>query len=135
MVAGRIFLFEEAVRALRMAELWSLVLLSYAAADPFVGTWKLDSRKSKFTLGDPSFIVATMQIESTGNGLKSTASAANGEGLASDFTFNCSLDGTPCKVIAALPMRGSTAVDTISLKRVNDHTITATGMKNGKLVY
>src|SRR5262245_58282 len=79
---------EETVRALKMTVLWSLVLLLYAAADPFVGTWKLDSSKSKFTMGDPRFIVAIIQIESSGNGLKSTASAADGEGFASDFTFN-----------------------------------------------
>ena len=106
-----------------------------AAADPFVGTWKLDSRKSSFKRGDPSFMVAVVQIESTANGLKSTATAANGEGLASDFTFSCSLDGTPCKVVSALPMRGSTAIDTISLRRINDHTIEATATKVSKLVY
>jgi hypothetical protein len=30
---------------------------------------------------------------------------------------------------------GSAAIDELSLKRVNDHTIDATGKKNGKVVY
>ena len=112
-----------------------LVLTLHAAVDPFVGVWKLDSRKSKFTIGDPSFMFATIQVETTANGLKSTASAANGEGFASDFTFTCSLDGTPCPVISALPMRGSSAIDTLTLKRIDERTITARGTKDGKLVF
>ena len=124
------------MRAIRLQVCWILVLPLFAGgADPFTGVWKLDSRKSKFTIGDPSFMFATMQIESSGNGLKSTVAAANGEGLASNFTFNCSLNGTPCEVVAATPMSGSTAIETIELKRVDDRTITARGMKNGRLIY
>jgi len=110
-------------------------LLLSAAGDPFVGTWKLDAYRSKFAIGEPRFMFATMKIESSGTGLKSTASAADGEGVASDFTFNCSLDGTPCNIVAAIPMRGVSAVDAISLKRVDDHTIAATGFRNRKIVY
>jgi len=119
----RVFLFLVAVTVL------------FAATDPFVGTWKMDTDRSKFTRGDPSFMFATLLIESAGGGLKSTASAADGDGLATDFTFNCALDGTPCRTIAATAMRGSSAVDTILLKREDDHTIIATGTNNGKLVY
>jgi hypothetical protein len=106
-----------------------------AATDPFVGTWKMDADRSKFTRGDPSFMFATLLIESTGGGLKSTASAADGDGLATDFTFKCAIDGTPCKVISATAMTGSSAVDTVSLKREDDHTIIVTGTNRGKLVY
>jgi len=107
----------------------------FSGNSPFVGTWKLDSRQSKFTIGDPSFMFATMQIEQAENGLKSTASGADGKGYASDFTFTCSLDGAPCRVVSMSLMRSKSAVDTVSLKRVEDRTILATGMKNGKLVY
>lgn len=127
--------FESAMKVLRLQVLWFLAFLLSAGADPFVGIWKLDPHMSKFTPGDPSLMVATMQIESTGKGLKSTVSGADGEGLANNMTFNCTLDGTPCKVKASVPMRGAAAVDTISLQRVDDHTIRATGLKNGNLVY
>jgi hypothetical protein len=88
-----------------------------------------------FNIGDPCIMSATMLVESSGTSFKSTTSAADNEGLASDFTFDCSLDGTPCNVIAATPMRGSSAVDTMSLKRIDGHTIAAIGWKNGKVVY
>src|SRR5579883_37796 len=106
-----------------------------AAVDPFVGTWKLDSDRSKFAAGDPSILLATIRIEPAENGIKSTASGADGEGLASDFTFKCRLDGTSCPVTTAMPNRSAFLVDTISLKRVDDRTMTAAGMKDGKLVY
>ena len=111
------------------------VVVLFAATDPFVGTWKMDTDRSKFTRGDPTFMFVTLLIESAGGGLQSTASAADGDGLATDLTFNCALDGTPCKPITATAMRGSSAVDTILLKREDDHTIIATGTNNGKLVY
>ncbi len=123
------------MRAIRLQVFWVLVSFLYAGADSFVGLWKLDSHQSKFAIGDPSFMFATMQIESDGAGLKSTAAAADGQGLASNFTFNCSLDGTPCKVIAAMPMRSVSAIDTISLKLIDDHTIRATGLNSGKFVF
>jgi hypothetical protein len=123
------------VRLAKLSIFCLVTVMLHASADPFVGVWKLDSRKSKFTIGDPSFIFAAIQIEATGNGLKSTASAASGEGIASDFTFTCSLDGNPCPVVAAMPMRGSSAIDTVSLTRVDDHTIAAKGMRGGKPIY
>ena len=43
--------------------------------------------------------------------------------------YEASLDGKPSKVT------GSPAIDELSLKRVNEHTIDATGKKDGKVVY
>ena len=101
-----------------------------------MGTWKLNTDRSKFPPGAPGFFLATMQIKSAGAALKSTASAADGEGIASDFTFSCQLDGTPCKVTpSTIPLRSASAVDTISLKRVDPNTIMATGTRNGNSVY
>ena len=113
----------------------TLTLTLLAATDPFLGIWKLDTHKSKFPPDAPNFFFATMQIESAGTGLKSTASAADGEGIASSFTFNCQLDGTPCKVTPSTSFRSAAAVDTITLKRVDPNTILATGTRNGKPVY
>lgn len=112
-----------------------LTALAYAAANPFVGTWKLDSRRSKFTIGEPGFISGTVVIESTEKGLRSTASGASDEGLASDYTFTCSLDGVPCEITTVMAIRGSNAVDTITLKLVDSHKIEATGKHKGKLVF
>jgi hypothetical protein len=124
------------MKTARLTVLCTLTLSLLAAADPFVGTWKLNTDRSKFPSGAPGFFLATMQIESAGATLKSTASAADGEGIASDFTFRCQLDGTPCKVTpSTIPLRSASAVDTITLKRVDPNTIIAAGTRNGKSVY
>jgi hypothetical protein len=123
------------MKALRLQVFWILAPFLYAGGDSFVGLWKLDSHRSKFSRGDPSFMFATMQIELSGNGLKSTAAAADGQGLASNFTFTCTLDGQTCDVVAATPMRGLSAVDKIWLRLLDAHTIMATGTKDGRLVF
>jgi len=120
----------------RLTILFSVTLPLLAAADPFVGTWKLNPSRSNFAPGAPRFILGAIQIESAGNGLKSTASGADGKGIVSDFTFSCQLDGTPCKVTpATMPLRSASAVDTITLKRIDPTFMMATGTRNGKLVY
>jgi hypothetical protein len=127
--------FEEPMKTARSLVLSILSLSLLAASDPFVGIWKLNTNRSKFPPDAPDFFFATMKIEAAGAGLKSTASAADGEGIASSFTFSCMLDGTPCKVTTATSLRSASAVDTISLKRVDSNTIIATGTRNGKPVY
>ena len=74
------------MKTARSIVLCTLTLSALAATDPFVGVWRLDTHKSKFPPGAPDFFFATMQIESAGTGLKSTASAADciSEGLGGD---------------------------------------------------
>jgi hypothetical protein len=116
------------MKLLKLAILNLVVLTLFAAGDPFVGTWKLNVDKSKFEPG-LGMMFATTQIESSGKGLKTTTSNADGKGVASDLTFDSPLDGTASRV------SGSPTIDTISLHRTDDHTITATATKLGKLVY
>ena len=123
------------MKAARSILLCALALSLLAAADPFVGTWKLNTHRSKFPPGVPGFFFATILIEASGTGLKSTASGADGEGIASSFTFSCQIDGTPCNVASSSHLRSESAVDTISLKRVNPNTIIATGERKGKQIY
>jgi len=125
--------FEEPMKIARLIVLFTLTFSLFAGADPFVGLWKLDAERSKFQKGAPGFFFATIQIESAGPGLKSNASAADGEGISSDFMFNCQLDGTPCKVTASLKTKS--VVDTTTMQRLDANTIVATGTKNGKVVY
>jgi hypothetical protein len=126
---------EDLVKTARVALLSTLTFSLLAAADPFVGTWELNTRKSKFAPGG-GYFSATIQIESMGKGLKSSASGADSEGLGNSLTFSCQLDGTPCKVTQAIVvLRSESAVDTVSLKRIDPNTIVATGTRNGKPVY
>jgi len=119
----------------RLPVLCLFALTLCAGDDPFAGTWKLDPNKSKFKLGEPRIMYATVQMETANGFLKSTVSSSDNQGFVSDFTFSCALDGTPCSVVSATAMRGAYAVDTIALKRVDDRTVIATGTKDGKLVY
>jgi hypothetical protein len=123
------------MKTARLILVCAAALSVFADTDPFVGVWKLNTNKSKFPPGAPDFFFATIKIESAGNGLKSTASAADGEGYSTSFTFSCQLNGIPCKVTTATSLRGASAVDAINLKRVDPNTIVATGTRNGKHVY
>ena len=69
------------MKTLILIALGALTLALLAAVDPFVGTWKLNTYKSKFPAGVPRLFFATMQIESAGTGLKSSASGAVVKGL------------------------------------------------------
>ncbi len=119
----------------RRIVLFTLTLSLLAAADPFVGIWKLNTDRTKFQPDSPGFFFATVQIEATGTGLKSSTSGADGEGIASDFTFSCQLDGNPCKVTTSTALRSKSAVDTITLKRIDANTILAKGTRGAKLVF
>jgi hypothetical protein len=121
---------ERTMKLLKLSSL-SLVLMAlplFAADSAFVGTWKLNVDRSKFEPG-PAMLFATVLIESSGKGLKTTASNADGKGVASDLMFDSPLDGT------SSPVSGSPVMDMISLQRMDDHTIAATATKEGKLVY
>ena len=105
-----------------------LAVSRFAADNPFAGTWKLNPAKSKLT-GSPMGTSATVKTEADADSLKVTVEAANADGSPNNFNYQATLDGKPTKV------DGSSMIDTITLKRVNDHTISATGSKAGKQVY
>jgi hypothetical protein len=101
-----------------------------AAADsPFIGTWKMNSEKSTFAVGAPRLLFATMKIENTANGLRTTVSEADGDGRANDHASVSAWDGTWTDVIS------SPSVDKTSVKKIDDHTITVAATKDGKEVY
>ena len=100
----------------------------FAADSPFAGTWKLNAAKSKLE-GSGVGQSATVQIEVNGNALKATVQATDPQGQPLNFSYQAPLDGKPGTVT------GSPTTDTVSLRSVNDHTLTAEGKKAGKVVY
>ena len=76
--------------------LYSVVMLALAtplfASDPFVGTWKLDSAKTKYTTGTPPREL-TAVIEEQGANLVVTATGT-------------SADGSPLSVKYTVPVAG-----------------------------
>ena len=95
-----------------------IVLLAYGsaafgqAADPVIGTWKLDVAKSKFSPG-PAPKSLTAKFEAAEKGVKLTTAAYDGK----DY-----------------PLIGSPVADTVSLKRINASTSERTDKKGGKVV-
>ncbi len=63
-----------------------------SAQSPFVGTWKLDAAKTKYTAGEPSKDV-TLVIEEQGDNLQVTATGTNA-------------DGSPLSVKYTVPVKG-----------------------------
>ena len=118
------------IQSLRKAP-FALCLLAaglFAAENPFVGTWNLNGAKSKLT-GSGIGSKGTVHIEANDASLKFTVESTDEKGEARNFNYEAALDGK------AATISGTATVDEVSLKRVDDHTIDATGKKDGKVVY
>ena len=103
------------------------VALAATAADPAVGTWKLNVEKSKFSSGG-ALKSETRTYVQTDDGLKLTFTgvAADGSAVSGESTYK--YDGKD------YPISGSNDYDTLAVKRVNSHTATSTQKKAGKVV-
>src|SRR5260370_24620550 len=97
------------------------------AADPALGTWKLNGAKSKYSPG-PAPKSATITYEETADGIKRTGENVDAEGKTTSFTYTAKYDGKE------YPVSGSDDFDTIVLKRINDNTTEATLTKSSKVL-
>ena len=97
------------------------------AADPAIGTWKLNVAKSKYTPGPPPKN-STVTYEETADGIKRTGESVDAEGKTTSFEYTAKYDGKD------YPVTGSDLYDAIALKRINDQTTEATLKKSGKVV-
>jgi hypothetical protein len=98
------------------------------AADPVVGTWKLNAAKSKYTPG-PTPKSGTITYEETADGIKRTGESVDADGKTSSFTYTAKYDGK------GYPVSGTDLYDTIAAKRIDEHTTEATLKKSGKVVH
>lgn len=96
------------------------------AADPNLGTWKLNEAKSKIPAGATKNVTVT--YEAAGDGVKTTVDGVDGKGNAIHNVWTGKYDGKDYPVV------GDTSSDTRSLKKVNDQTFDLTGKKDGKVV-
>jgi hypothetical protein len=98
---------------------------SAQAADHQVGTWKLDVAKSKYSPG-PGPKESTLKIESQPDGLKFTIDSIDAEGKTTHTETSPKYDGKD------YPVTGNPNVDSISLKKIDKHTILTSVKKDGK---
>jgi hypothetical protein len=108
----------------------ALSVVLVAADSPFLGHWKLNSDKSKLTDGLTGQS-ATYHIETDGKGWKFTYEGPTPTGQKVTATYTSSLDGTPVKVSG----NASAVVNAVLVNRVDDHTLTVKGTKDGQSVY
>jgi hypothetical protein len=102
-------------------------IVSAAAENPFIGTWKLNTAKSKGTPGTMSK-EATIVFESDGNRVKRTVTGINADGQKINTSASIPWDGKEHQVDG--PM-GSAMV---AVGRVDDRTLMVTVKVDGKVV-
>ena len=95
------------------------------AADGFMGTWKLNEAKSKIGPGAPKN--TTVVYEAAGDSVKVTIDGTDSEGKPLHSEWTGKIDGND------YPVTGDPSVDMRSIKKVDDHTLTATQKKDGKV--
>ncbi len=96
------------------------------AADPTLGTWKLNLRKSKFMPG-PGFKSETRTYEQQKDGIMVTIRTVDGKGRQATSAYLTTPDGVQH------PVSGSGGpADAVALKRISDLTSESTLMHAGK---
>ena len=96
------------------------------SSDPFVGTWTLNTAKSKYTPG-PVPKEQTTVYEAAGPGYKVTVKSAPASGAPQSWTYTTNLDGKEVKVTGNNPN-----ADALVGKRIDARTIEFVNSKGGK---
>ena len=100
---------------------------SSGADDPFNGTWKLNTAKSKHVPGPgPQSMTVTVKVEGDTQSVKSKGKAPDGSAI--EESFVAKLDGTP------VPVTGSPEIDMIAARKTGDRALVAKATKGGKTV-
>ena len=95
------------------------------AADPLIGTWKLNEAKSKFTPGTGKN--TRVVYETRGSQVRITADGVNADGKATHSEWIGKLDGKDYSVT------GDPTSDMRSYTKLDDRTLDFTGKKGGKI--
>ena len=104
-----------------------------AAGNPFIGTWKLNTEKSKFSPGS-EIRDMTMTFELDGNRIKRIASGTDGQGKPI-MQGGPEGDETPWDGQEhAVSGPGAAPSMTLVIKLVNDHTVDVTVRIHGKVI-
>jgi hypothetical protein len=100
---------------------------SLLAADPFVGTWKMNAAISKFSYPAPKSITTICTVQ--GNAQKMVIESVGVDGKTTRRTWTSTYDGKDHPVV------GDPNADMTSETKVNPNTVEYIFKKNGKEVY
>ena len=95
------------------------------AANPNMGTWKLNEAKSKFSPGSTKN--HTVVYEAAGDSIKVTVDGVDAKGNPTHNEWTGKFDGKD------YPVTGEPLYDTRAYKQVNAHTLSMTIKKGGKV--
>lgn len=109
---------------LTLAALFSVVSVCFAA-DANMGTWKLNEAKSKMSADAQKN--GTVVYEAAGDSVKVTVDGMDAGGKATHNEWTGKFDGKDYAVMS------DPASDMRAYKRVNDHTLSMTVKKDGKM--
>lgn len=114
------------VSVLVVISMLALTVVAFAA-DSNIGTWKLNSAKSKYSPG-PAPKSQTLKIEAWGeDGVKYTADGVGADSKPTHSEFQAKYDGKDNA------FKGNPDADTIAYKRIDANTIEATTKMKGKV--
>ncbi|HEX9689563.1 MAG TPA: hypothetical protein VGB47_10905 [Thermoanaerobaculia bacterium] len=95
------------------------------AAENWLGTWKLDVAKSKYSPG-PAPKSLTLKFEATADGIKLTSDGVNAEGNPTHGEYVSKFDGKD------VPWKGNPDADTAAAKKIDDNSYENVWKKDGK---
>jgi hypothetical protein len=101
-------------------------LANAQSADPFVGTWKLNVAKSKYTPG-PTPKSITSIYEAAGKGYKVAVTNESASGT-TQYGYTTNLDGKDSKVTG-----NNANADTVTMRRLDGRTLEVVSKKGGKV--
>jgi hypothetical protein len=95
------------------------------AAENWLGTWKLNVAKSKYSPG-PAPKSLTLKFEATEDGIRLTSDVLDSEGEATHAVYVSKFDGKD------VPWEGNPDADTASAKKIDDNSYENIWKKGGK---
>jgi len=114
------------ITPLLLAFCFATVFAQTSAKAVFVGTWKLDVAKSKYSPGaTPKSQTAKLDAVSGGMSVVSDRVEANGEKV--HFQWTAKFDGKD------YPVKGDATRDNVAVKKIDDYTLEITNKKGGKV--
>lgn len=104
------------------------VLATAQPKDPFVGTWRLNVAKSKYSPG-PGPKGTTSIYEAAGKGYKVTVKTEPATGAPQEWSYTTNLDGKDSPITGNNPN-----ADTLAAKRIDANTLEVISKKGGKVM-
>src|SRR6185295_8451320 len=97
-----------------------------AAKAVFVGNWKLDVVKSKYSPG-PTPKSQTAKLDAVTDGMSVVSDRVEADGQKVHFEWTAKFDGKD------YPVKGDPSRDTVAVKKVDDYNLEITNKKGGKV--